>query len=185
MPTYWGKQSQHNPPAHNGHTNGRQPRVPTYAFNFGRRPPSLPLLRLRHDEREAVTIQVDGRPESKGPQLTWVTSVRPATHIGKGQLIVLSAENAKTGIGRVAEITDMYRHWITRLVTGGPGNVYIKIPVAWSRLDGPENIIHTQLYRSLPAVPLPPPTLRNDPLIMETYESPYEFELESAERDDE
>ncbi|KAH9921120.1 uncharacterized protein B0H18DRAFT_1121535 [Fomitopsis serialis] len=141
-------------------------------------PPSLPTLQLSMPESIAVTIQVEGTPERNGTVLTWVVEERPVCQVERGLPIILVAGDLRTGVGRVENATDIQRHWITWLLTGGPTACAIRVPTSWSRLTRDESHIHTQLYTFLPHNPPPHRLLAHDPVLCDSAESPYEFDSE-------
>ncbi|TFY59757.1 hypothetical protein EVJ58_g5575 [Rhodofomes roseus] len=145
-------------------------------FKLDSNVPQLPVLQLPYNVNDATTVEVEGKPERSGSNLTWVVDKRPAVQIGRGHLVSLSAGHNRTGVGRLTGITDVYRHWITWSITGGPGICYIRVPIPWARLSRLEGLAHTERYHALSALPPPHPIFWNNPIVLHSKDSPYEFE---------
>jgi len=137
---------------------------------------TLPILLLPEDTPQAVTIEVESRPERRGESWTWTASKRPACQIGQGQPIVLTAGYLRSGIGQILGVAELRRHWITWSIHGGADQCDVRIPTSWCRLEGRDRAHHTRLYRILSPSPGPHPSLASDDTLVTSADSPYEFD---------
>ena len=144
----------------------------------------LPLLPHHDHSDEVVDVTVLERPtvgEWKG--LTWIADERPKKQVGTDSLISLRVGGRKSGVGRMATIIDMRKHWITWSLTGGQTKCAIRLPTSWTDLTGIESAAHTRVYRSLPENPAPHRDFANLATTTNETQSPYEFNS-NEEHDD-
>ena len=98
-------------------------------------------------------------------------------------LVKLRTSTQLSGIGKVSTTIDLRRHWVTWQISGGPGFCSLRVPMLWVHLDGIERVAHTQMYQSLPKLPIPHPAFASNPIIMTSNESPYEFDITHDEHE--
>ncbi|EPS95237.1 hypothetical protein FOMPIDRAFT_88149 [Fomitopsis schrenkii] len=112
--------------------------------------------------------------------LTWVVRERPGRQLGKGLRIRMSTEEQVSGAGKLGHVTALRRHWITLSILGATHKAYLRVPTAWTALDGMEAVTHEKHYHDLSPVPRPHPLFRTT-AIEGPNASPYEFELGEEE----
>ncbi|KAH9907117.1 uncharacterized protein B0H18DRAFT_964578 [Fomitopsis serialis] len=149
-------------------------------------PPSiiLPSLQSPINPSKATTIDVENHPERRGTSWTWIVRTRPACQISRGLPIILTSGNLRSGVGRIRGVAEFRRHWITWSIDGSPDDCDVRVPTSWSSLDDRDRNIHTRLYRILSPSPLPHPLLINDSVLLESQETPYEFESDTSDDED-
>ncbi|EPT04801.1 hypothetical protein FOMPIDRAFT_1045484 [Fomitopsis schrenkii] len=112
--------------------------------------------------------------------LTWIVKERPERQLGKGQRVRLRTEEQMSGAGKLGHVTALRRHWITLSILGATHKAYLRVPTAWTALDGMEAITHEKHYFTLPRMPRPHPLFRTA-IIEDPTTSPYEFDLDEEE----
>lgn len=155
-------------------------------------PPTLPQLpqlaappRYRHKLLTITTIQVYDRPWCrKGTGTQWIVAEKPIRRVGENEVVCLTANlDRRTGIGRLSQVADIDKHWVTFRISGATPKSSLRVPIPWARLPSNVAAAHTRAYLALETIP-PHPVFRTNPAYRNPHVNPYQTARSTTERMD-
>ncbi|KAH9915982.1 uncharacterized protein B0H18DRAFT_1124525 [Fomitopsis serialis] len=142
-------------------------------------PPIIPLPRLQTTPLSGPVLEIDVLPIPTMEErigLTWVVDNRPRHQLACSTLVKLRTSTQLSGVGRLAQIVTLRKHWATFSITGSQVTCSLRVPIPWTRLSALESHAHTKHYPNLPSTPRPHLAFRSLPPFLNDLESPYEFD---------
>ncbi|KAH9830492.1 uncharacterized protein C8Q71DRAFT_727474 [Rhodofomes roseus] len=154
---------------------------------LSRRAPSPPIV-APHLTHKCTTYEVNvedtprsTRGKGKREEHTWIAQDEPIKSLTNGHIITLKSRGNVICSGRISVITDITKHWVTMLLTGGPRRANLRAPIPWCHLTKLDRFAHTIHYANLPDNPPPHDVFAERPDFTNPHDNPYEFDLDPRE----
>ncbi|KAH9844222.1 uncharacterized protein C8Q71DRAFT_719790 [Rhodofomes roseus] len=117
----------------------------------------------------------------RGSELVWTIQDEPIKPLTNGHIITLKSRGNVISSGRISVVTDITKHWVTMLLTGGPRRAKLRAPIPWCHLAKLDRFVHTTYYATLADHPPPHNTFTDRPSFANPHDNPYEFDLDPRE----